>query len=236
MQKALREAKLATSWTAPDLEYERTVADVIDGLAADQAFQADLSEFVAPLVRAGRINSLSQTLLKLTSPGIPDIYQGCEGWNLTLVDPDNRRVVDFEQMSSLLDDSEIRYTHSGAAGVLEGWDEGIAKMFLTQRTLTTRREHPEAFGSASEYRPLHALGPQAQHLVAFERGQQLITLVPRLVIGLAQSGGWGSTTLELPPGLWIDTLSGRTWSGTQSLRGILGSFPVALLISAASSR
>lgn len=234
MQKALREAKLSTSWTAPDAEYERTVADVIDGLAADPAFQADLSEFVAPLVRAGRVNSLSQTLLKLTSPGIPDIYQGCEGWNLSLVDPDNRRAVDFERMSILLDTSENCYQNSGVAGGIPLDDDvGVAKIFVTHRALAVRAEHSDAFSAASSYRPLGASGPQSQHLVAFERAGRVITLVPRLVMGLHKSGGWGSTALSLPPGRWLDAFSGRVWSGTVSLREVFASFPVALLHSAA---
>src|SRR5207249_2951947 len=106
MEKAAREAKRGTSWTSPDAAYERALADFVRGAHGDETFQRDLADFVRPVVAAGRITSMAQALLRLTLPGVPDIYQGCEVWDLSLVDPDNRRPVDFDARRRLMRETE----------------------------------------------------------------------------------------------------------------------------------
>ena len=236
MRKALREAKLETSWTAPNDGYETAIGEMIDGLATHEAFQADLKRFVDRLAWPGQVNSLAQTVLKLTCPGVPDIFQGCESWNLSLVDPDNRRAVDFDMVSKLLAESDLRFQNPDSPGPLVEADRSLAKIYVTQRTLAVRSELREAFDADAGYRPLFATGSQANHLVAFERGRRVIALVPRLVIGLEAAGGWGSTTLDLPQGDWLDIFTGRSWSGALHLQDALESFPVALLTSTGTLR
>ena len=167
-------------------------------------FTADLAAFVAPLVAAGRINSLAQTLLKLTSPGVPDIYQGTELWDLSLVDPDNRRPVDY--------DGPARAAGTGAAASAAdvlGWDdEGAPKLWLIQRALDVRRRA----GDDLRRRRLRAAAGAGRagrpRVVAFVRGGEVAVVVPRLVLGLRD--GWGDTTVELPAGRWVDELGGST--------------------------
>ena len=230
MEKALREAKLVTSWTAPDAEYEGAVAKLVDGLLADPEMVRELDAFVVPLVAPGRVNSLAQTVLKLTSPGVPDIYRGCEVWDTSLVDPDNRRPVDYAVLRSLFDECRSTHAAAGAAGILERADDGLPKLFLTWRALTLRAERADAFRAGASYEPLTAEGPQASHVVAFVRAGQVVTVAPRLVLGLARAGGFGPTSLTLPPGRWTDRLSGAAWSGPVGLDELLGAFPVAVLV------
>ena len=230
MEKALRESKLRTSWTEVDSEYEAAVAKLVDGLLADPEFTSDLDAFARPLVTAGWVNSLSQTLLKLTSPGVPDVYQGCEVWNLSLVDPDNRRPVDTGLLARRLDECDRVHREAGAAGVVARAEEGLAKLLVTRRGLEVRAERPGAFGPGASYEPLEAEGPASEHVVAFSRGGEVITVAPRLVIGLERAGGFGATALPLPPGAWADRLSGATWSGRPRVEEVLEDFPVALLV------
>lgn len=230
MEKAVREAKAATSWTVPDAEYEGALGKLVDGLLADPDMTRDLREFVAPLVPAGRVNSLAQTLLKLTSPGVPDIYRGCEVWDLSLVDPDNRRPVDHDRLRGLLAECRRIEASAGAPGIMERADDGLPKLFLTWRALGVRAEVPDAFRPGAVYEALAAAGPQAAHVVAYGRAGRVVTVAPRLVLGLARAGGFGASTLTLPPGAWTDRLSGAAWSGEVGLGDLLGAFPVALLV------
>ncbi|HLH04733.1 MAG TPA: malto-oligosyltrehalose synthase [Bryobacteraceae bacterium] len=226
MEKAMREAKQRTSWLAPNEPYENALKSFIGSLYEDQAFVADLEAFVAKLVEPGRINSLAQMLLKLTAPGIPDTYQGQELWDLSLVDPDNRRPVDYDLRRKLL--CEIK-----RLSVDEIWsraDEGLPKMWTLHRTLKARREKPEAFDSDAGYRPLPARGAKADHLLAFARGEKAVTAVPRLVWQL--QGKWEDTTLELPTGNWRNVLTDeRVEARDIAAAQLFRSFPVALLIS-----
>ena len=230
MEKAGREARSATSWTAPDAEFEGAVAKLVDGLLADPDLTADLGAFVAPLVTAGRVNSLAQALLKLTSPGVPDVYRGCEVWDLSLVDPDNRRPVDHDRLRRLLAECRRIHASAGAAGIMARADDGLPKLFLTWRALGVRAEVPDAFRPGAAYEPLAAQGPQAGHAVAFGRAGRVVAVAPRLVLGLARSGGFGATSLPLPAGTWTDRLTGAAWSGPVALDELLGGFPVALLV------
>jgi (1->4)-alpha-D-glucan 1-alpha-D-glucosylmutase len=190
---------------------------------ADLTFTVDVEAFVAPLIAAGRINSLAQTLLKLTAPGIPDIYQGTELWDLSLVDPDNRRPVDYAQRERLLADLD----RATPEQIMARSDEGLPKLWLIRQTLHLRRRRPELFGPEGSYRPLAVTGERWGHVVAFARGDGVVTVVPRLVMRLEKR--WLDTALELPAGRWRNELTGQIVQGVVRLDDLLARFPVALL-------
>ncbi len=194
MEKVVREAKTHTSWTRPDPAWEAALRAFIAAIAADDEFQRDLAELAAPLVAPGRVNSLALTLLKLTAPGVPDVYQGCELWTSSLVDPDNRRPVDYELRRGLL----ARLPAASPEELLAGMDEGLPKLWLVRQALHLRRRRPRCFVPGADYRPLTAAGPRAAHAVAFCRAGEVVAVAPRLVLGLA--GCWGDTAIELPAG------------------------------------
>ncbi|MEJ2717797.1 MAG: malto-oligosyltrehalose synthase [Deltaproteobacteria bacterium] len=221
--KAAREAKTYTSWTRPDPSYEETLLGFVQSVLEDREFVSDLEEFIAPLIEPGRVNSMSQTLIKLTAPGVPDFYQGTELWNLDLVDPDNRRPVDFELRRKLM--AEI--TKLPVDEIMARMDEGVPKLWLIHRALGLRRLHPEIFTSG-DYQPLLAYGEKAEHVIAFSRSERVVTVAPRLILTLA--GDWGNTRLELVHGSWRNVLTGdRLEGGKVAIHGLLKSFPVALL-------
>ncbi|HEX6349983.1 MAG TPA: malto-oligosyltrehalose synthase [Candidatus Dormibacteraeota bacterium] len=223
MEKASKEAKAHTSWIDPNPAYDQALRAFVEGCLGDPEFTADLHDFVRPLLMAGWMNSLSMKLLALTAPGVPDLYQGSELWDLSLVDPDNRRPVDFELRTRLLEESADMTVEAAWARL----DEGLPKLLLVSRALALRRRRPDLFVDAS-YHPIRAHGQKADHLVAFVRGGACVTLAPRLVIGLA--GGWGDTTVQLPAGHWRDQLSGRELEGGEvAVDEVLDAFPVALL-------
>ena len=225
MEKATKEAKMRTSWIAPNPDYDAALKRFVEGILADPAFAEDLAAFVRPLLMPGWMTSLSMKLVALTAPGVPDVYQGTELWDLSLVDPDNRRPVDFEKRSALL--NEVLAGMSAE----EAWarlDEGLPKLMVVQRVLALRRRLPSVFAGGS-YQPLTVRGPKSEHLIAFARGERAITLAPRLLVGLA--GGWGSTLVELPDGHWRDEFSGREFEGGEvMIDRILEEFPVGLLV------
>ncbi len=232
MEKACREAKRHTSWTRPEPAYEAAVREFVHAILADPAFAADLAGFVAPLVALGRINSLAQTLLKLVAPGVPDFYQGSELWDLSLVDPDNRRPVDFALRRRLLRELAGIAKHPDAAErVLARADEGLPKLWTIRQALALRRRRPDLFAAASAYRPLAVRGEKAGHAMACARGggdDSAVAVVPRLVIGLGD--GWGDTAVELPGGRFRDELTGEEVAGgPRPLADLLARFPVALL-------
>jgi (1->4)-alpha-D-glucan 1-alpha-D-glucosylmutase len=222
--KAVREAKAHTSWHHPNDEYEGALEGFVDGLLADGGFIADLETFLAPLVSAARVTSLSQVLIKLTAPGVPDIHQGNELWRRSLVDPDNRRPVDFDERRRLLD----TVSDMAPETVLDHEDEGLPKLFVTARALAVRAAHPQWFGRRATYAPLPTVGAHAPRLVAFTRSESVATVVPRLLMRF--EGDWADTELTLPPGPWHDALAGQRWAGGPTLAGdIFQAFPVALL-------
>ena len=224
MKTASCEAKQHTRWRHRNATYDGALRQFITGTLADATFTADLESFLAPLIVPGQINSLAQTLLKLTAPGVPDIYQGTELWDLSLADPDNRRPVDFARRRQLTE--EIK--HLSANEAWQRRDEGLPKLWLILRTLAFRAQRPELFGAASSYEPLAAHGAKAAHVVAFNRGGDAITIVPRLVVGLR--GNWEGTTVPVPPGLWENELTGdKVPGGPLRLEQLLQRFPVALL-------
>ena len=225
MQKAMREAKVRTTWTSNNSEYEDALNSYLERLLDDQAFTSDLTDFVAEITYAGRVNSLAQTLLKHTSPGVPDLYQGGELWDLSLVDPDNRRPVDYALRSRLL--AELKSLD--ATQIMARIDEGLPKLWLVHQALTLRQQHPAWFGAEAAYTPLEITGPEVTRLVAFQRGTDLVTVVPRWV----QTGGLPQASLILPPGRWTNRLSGDVFqAGPQDTGVLLRSFPVALLVRA----
>jgi (1->4)-alpha-D-glucan 1-alpha-D-glucosylmutase len=226
LEKAIREAKIHTSWTNPDREYEEAVMVFLARLYEAPEFQEELEVFSRQLVEPGRINSLAQQLVQLTAPGVPDLYQGTELWDLSLVDPDNRRPVDFDLRRTVLEE----VTAASPEEVLGRMDRGDPKMWVIRQGLALRKERPEIFGQEAAYSPLPAAGAGAEHVMAFSRGDEAVTVVPRLIVGLQRRGGWGDTTLEVPEGDWVDRLSGQKVAGGRvRLAHILRRFPVALL-------
>ena len=221
MEKAMREAKRRTSWARPDEAYESTVRVFVEGALRDDAFVADLAVFADGLVAPAREASLALTLLKLTSPGIPDLYQGSELWDLSLLDPDNRRPVDFIARERLLADVE----RMDAAEALARAGEGAPKLFLVKRALDLRARRDAAFAGA--YLPLCAKGRRADDVVAYSRGDEVVAVAPRSTLG---RGAWADTRLPLPAGAWRDVLSRREVRGGEvALDDLVEAFPVALL-------
>ncbi len=269
MGKATMEAKVHTSWINPNDEYDRALSEFVHDILKPGRHQRFLNEFAPLLQRVayyGRFNALAQVLLKLTAPGVPDIYQGNELWNFSLVDPDNRRPVDYARRRALLDELKGRVEQAQAreaserpgAGLralaqelVERSEDGRIKLFVTYRTLNFRREQAELFREGA-YRALAANGDRAEHVVAFARlaGQRAaLTIVPRLVLGLAgESGGpplgpgaWGDTWLLLPDGLssagFRNVFTGeslrtgeREGRAGLPLAELCRDFPVALLV------
>jgi len=224
MQKAMREAKLHTSWVANNEAYEKSVNTYIDAILGDSSFVADIESFVEKIMDAGRVNSLAQTLMKHTAPGVPDLYQGSELWDLSLVDPDNRRPVDYDLRRTLLAEAETL----NAAQVLTRIDDGLPKLWLIHRALRLREQRSESFCKYAVYAPLAAAGDNAEHVIAYLRDEKILTIVPRWTTTLG--GKWGDTTLEIPPGTWRNELTGeRIEAGTASVESLLREFPVALL-------
>ena len=228
LEKAVREQKVHTSWTDPNAEYEQALNDFARRCLGERPFVRRLEALIGALTPAWQVTSLALTLLRLTCPGVPDIYQGTELWDLSLVDPDNRRPVDFELRRELLE----RARNASATEALAGLNDGLAKLWLIRRTLQLRRRRPELFGPSGTYQPLHAKGMRADHVVAFARGGEAVVVVPRLVHGLG--GQWGRTSLELPAGEWQDEFSGRRQRGGRvQVARLLADFPLALLMPAA---
>ena len=234
MEKATREAKVHTTWTDPDAGYEKALDGFITGILADQDFTAGLEAFLAEhqIVERGRISSLAQTALLLTCPGVPDLYQGTELWDLSLVDPDNRRPVDYQARHRLLD----ALAGAGPEAALARGDEGGPKIWLIHRLLRHRRQHPGGYGPDSGYEPLRVTGARASHVVAFTRTGGLAVVVPRLVTGLVTGlvaglgEDWAGTTVTLPGGAWTDVLGGGTIAGgAASVAALWRRFPVAVL-------
>jgi len=248
MEKALREAKVHTSWTNPGEEYEAGVRRFIEGILSSPPFLADLGALAGRVARAARLSSLAQVALKCAAPGVPDVYEGCELWDLSLVDPDNRRPVDFELRARSLEgiDAELARGPAARAALAralsspKGLASGRAKLLLLRVALHLRRAEPALFRDG-DYRPLEADGPLASRLFAFARavpGRALVCAVPRLVLAPLEAGGgvvrWKGA-LALAPGLprhWRDALTGAVREGASlPLAELFEDFPVALLVS-----
>jgi (1->4)-alpha-D-glucan 1-alpha-D-glucosylmutase len=222
--KATREAKLFTSWAAHHDEYETAVREFAARTFADSAFVRDLEAFVQPLVAPGRANALAQTLWKLTMPGVPDIYQGQELWDNSLVDPDNRRPVDFDRRRELLS----QLAQLSPEEVVSRADEGLPKLWVIRQALAARQQFPEAFGDQGDYQPLAAQGERAAHVIAYTRGGKVLSVAPRWPLRLRNE--WSDTALTLPTGKWTNWLTGDRFETRVTLADLLRRFPVAMLV------
>jgi (1->4)-alpha-D-glucan 1-alpha-D-glucosylmutase len=248
--KAVREAKVHTEWLKPDLAYEGAFVAFIEAiLTASPAnrFLSDFSAFAERVAHFGALNSLSQTLLKIAAPGVPDIYQGNELWDLSLVDPDNRRTVDFAPRQKALDSMTTRSACDPAAlaaELLTMKNNGQIKLFLIHRALEAKRKYPMVFQNGA-YLPLEVTGPYKDHVVAFARSHDhgwSVAVAPRLLTRLIKEDQrplgreiWKDTRIVVPDGApteWRDALCGHRIAGERSLAlgDVLKDFPVALLV------
>ena len=204
LTKAIREAKLRTSWDDPDPDYESAVLGLAARALDDQELAASIRTFVASISADALVNSLGAKLVQLTMPGVADLYQGCELAGLSLVDPDNRRDVDFARRRGMLSDLDAALLDAGRLDAdgpaTSAADPGArldaAKLLVTSRVLRLRRDHPDWF--TGSYTPLTAVGSAVGHVVAFARGGHAITVATRLPVGLRSRGGWADTALLLP--------------------------------------
>ncbi|MCW3494285.1 malto-oligosyltrehalose synthase [Microbacterium sp. SSM24] len=224
-EKAAREAGESTSWLAPDDAFEARVHALVDAVFDEPDLTARVDAFVSEIVGAGWSNALSARLLQLTGPGVPDVYQGSELWEQSLVDPDNRRVVDFGKRRRLLEALE-----SDARPVIDA--SGAAKLLVTSRALRLRRDRPDLF---TRYTPATVVGPASAHVIAVDRGGA-IAIATRLPVALARRGAasgssWDDTVLLRHAGPTIDVITGRRFSGGAiPLQELLDLYPVALLV------
>ncbi len=251
--KAAREAKAHTSWISANPEYERALLAFLDSIldSSDQnRFLTDFADFQSRVAYYGALNSLAQVVLKATSPGVPDFYQGQELWDLSLVDPDNRRPVDFQKRIRYLDD----FVRGGSLPrsplvreLLSSWHDGRIKLYVTYKALSVRRAHRQLFVEG-RYVPLEAKGPRREHVCAFARchgNEWVLTVVPRLMTALVDAGAppvgepvWGEGTLTLPEGApdrWRDAFTDKTVMTSPASRElplslVFREFPVALLL------
>jgi (1->4)-alpha-D-glucan 1-alpha-D-glucosylmutase len=221
-EKAMREAGDRTTWTEPDTTYERAVHAAVDAAFDDDEVRTVLGDLVARVAGPGWSNAVSAKLVALTMPGVPDVYQGSELWEQSLVDPDNRRSVDFDARREVL-----ARVLGGERPVLTPSvdDPGHAKLLVTQAALTLRRHQPHRF---TTYAPVTAAGEAATHVLAFDRGG-VVSVATRLPVGLA-ARGWGDTVVHLPDGRWADLLTGREYVSAAPAHELLADLPVALLI------
>ncbi|WP_433464505.1 malto-oligosyltrehalose synthase [Spirillospora sp. CA-128828] len=219
--KAMREAKTRTSWIDPDLNYEEAVLAYARAILADPDLVTDMTAFVAKLAPYARVNTLGQKFVQLAMPGVPDVYQGCELTGLALVDPDNRRPVDYGRRREHL------FRLDTGRQPKEVDDE---KLLVTSRTLRLRRAHPEWFGPGSRHEPVSARGVAAEHVVGFARGEA-VALATRLPVGLERRGGWGGTRVDVRRQGWRDVLTGCTHMGPiLDASRLFEHLPVALLV------
>ncbi|MFI1994269.1 malto-oligosyltrehalose synthase [Actinoplanes sp. NPDC020271] len=218
--KAAREAGAATTWQQPDESFENALRAMIDKIYDDPALHREVSDFAASITPPGWSNSLGQKLVQLAMPGVPDVYQGTELWDSSLVDPDNRRPVDFAARREIL------------ARLDDGWqppvdDSGAAKLLVVSRTLRLLRQRPELFTS---YRPVFAEGRVGEHVLAFDRGG-VVAVATRLPVGLSRHGGWHDTTLSLDGHSWTEVFTNASYGGNRlAVADLLQTYPVALLV------
>src|SRR5215472_15244806 len=230
MMKAVREAKLHTSWTDPQEGYEAALDEFVTAVLGDPDFVASLEAFPDEhkIVARGRFNSLAQMALLLTCPGVPDIYQGSEVWDLSLVDPDNRRQISFASQWALLAD----VAEGGPTAALARDEAGGPKIWLIAKLLAHRRSSPACYDRTSGYEPIEVFGPHADRFVAFTRSGRLAVVVPRLVTSKADP--WTGTEVGLPPGQWVSVLTDEHFSsGNVRAAALLRRFPVQVLARAA---
>jgi (1->4)-alpha-D-glucan 1-alpha-D-glucosylmutase len=223
LEKASREAKQHTSWTDPAPAYDQAVVDFVEAIYGDDDLLAEIAGFVEQIAFSGRVNALAAKAVQLTMPGVPDVYQGDELPTLSLVDPDDRRPVDFDHRRELL------ATLANSIPDIDG--SGRALLLVTSRALKLRRDHPDWFGACATYRPIEARGSKAAHVVALIRSESAATIAPRLPVQLGDD--WADTAIAMPHGTWTNVLTNARMSvpadGWLPLREITSEFPVALL-------
>jgi (1->4)-alpha-D-glucan 1-alpha-D-glucosylmutase len=257
MLKVVREAKMHSTWINPNHEYEEAMREFVRALLSPDPgnlFLRDFLPFQERVARVGAFNSLSQLLLKLASPGVPDIYQGNEMWDFSLVDPDNRRPVDYESRRAALRGINILHAQQGPApcakNLLDTLQDGRIKLYLTWKALAFRREAEELFRDG-DYLPLKVHGEHAEQVCAFVRqfgGETMVVAVPRLLDGLVGENGrlpigpsvWGDSWIELPPDRlcerWSNVFVGQMVAARMfgeghglALAQVFDMFPYALL-------
>jgi (1->4)-alpha-D-glucan 1-alpha-D-glucosylmutase len=207
-EKAIREAAVHTSWNDPDAAFETAVHAWLDAVV-DGPVAVEMTSLVQRLDLYARSDSLGQKLLALTAPGVPDVYQGTELWEDSLVDPDNRRPVDYGARREALK----TLVHP--------------KIRVVAAALRLRRDRPDSFTDGG-YTPVLAEGSAAAHLVAFVRGTDVLTAVTRHAVRLSETG-WGDTALVLPGGVWVDRIGGGRYTGRVLAVELFANMPVALL-------
>jgi (1->4)-alpha-D-glucan 1-alpha-D-glucosylmutase len=250
MVKSVREAKVHSTWSAPNLAYESAVLEFIDLCLDPERSRTFLAAFLPFQERIARLavrNSLAQLVLKLTLPGVPDFYQGTELWDLSLMDPDNRRPIDYSRRERMLDGYWSTRTcdrREPMRSLLEAWQDGAIKMAVMAEILTFRRDYRELF-EVGEYEPLAARGSRADHICAFARhhgGQSAIVAVTRLPAGLESGAPWDETEIPLPEPYssvphqtWRDVMTNRvaaSMAGVFRAADILSDLPIAVLVPA----
>jgi (1->4)-alpha-D-glucan 1-alpha-D-glucosylmutase len=253
MVKAVREAKVYTRWTKPNEAHETALREFVRAILSRESspeFLADFEEFRKSLAYFGMVNGLSQTLLKMTCPGVPDFFQGSELWDLRLVDPDNRGPVDFAKRMTALKELEEEATGSLAEAakareLAARWEDGKIKLFLIRKALRFRRQHAELFANG-EFLPAEVRGPAAENVVAFFRRHEnswSLVVVPRWLARDKSRGPalWKGAALVLPqdaPEAWSNVLTEarskaqvRDGLHVLEVEGLFGDLPVALLSS-----
>jgi (1->4)-alpha-D-glucan 1-alpha-D-glucosylmutase len=247
LRKAVREAKYRSSWTNPNVPYEDASLAFVRRILAERGsgtFQRELTGLARECATLGMVSSLAQTTLKLTSPGVPDLYQGTELWDLSLVDPDNRRTVDYAARGAMLAEFEAAWRRENQLELcdelLRGWQDGRIKAYVVWRLLHVRREHADLFLRGG-YAPLETAGAHAENLIAFAR-EGIVTLVPRLVRRLLVRDERGvrlafdDEQIRLPrdaPASYRDVFTGleyETQAGRLGVAAILNRFPAAVLL------
>jgi len=236
LQKSLREAKVRSSWAAPDSEYEEATQAFARGALRSEAFLSSFLPFTRRVARLGLENSLAQTVGKLTAPGIPDIYQGCELWDLSLVDPDNRRAIDFARREADMADLADRLRapgerHALFKALMNEWRDGRVKLATIALMLSLRREAPELF-SAGDYQPIVIEGDRSDWAFGYVRGQgerRLAVVIARYPARRELEPEW-SATARLPEGHWFDLFRGRDAVAGVPLHEWLNPLPFAVLL------
>jgi (1->4)-alpha-D-glucan 1-alpha-D-glucosylmutase len=252
--KAAKEAKVHTSWIDPNPDYEHalvTFVDLIMKASHQNTFLTDFLQFQKKIAFYGAFNALAQVVLKIASPGVPDFYQGTELWDFSLVDPDNRRAVDFKKRIRFLQDLKRRKNKDLlglVSKLLAGWEDGRIKLFVTSKALNFRRTQSELF-LEGDYLPLYASGRRKEQVCAFARRKEIawtLVAVPRLFPKLVPEGKlplgqrvWGTGQLILPrgaPARWLNTFTGETLKPSSAsgrkvlpLKSVFQHLPVALL-------
>lgn len=222
-RKAARETKRHTSWQRPDEVYEQALAGYVSALYADEELLGEVEAFVSKIADAGYRNSLGQLLLKGLAPGVPDVYQGTELWDFSLVDPDNRRPVDFELRRRLLSSMDERSTQA----LWESRADGAVKLHVLNRLLDLRARHPDSVGPGGDYRALEATGRDERRVIAFARGDAVVGILTRW---WQRRRGLGAAQLPLPEGQWVNVLTGSgPWAGRVKVAEVIAPLPVAAL-------